>query len=209
MRIVLFLCSCLVITFLLARPARPESHRQHNEGSAQIRTFRGIFAALDSLATTDGIRFGLEALDDACEANATLQVDLADKNIPQVLNQFTNRCPAYTWSLGDSVYDVFPKGQDQLAEMNIALYYVRDATADNNSDAIDQLPELREWLALHNARRREFLGGRRSNSTRRITLDLPASSFRSVLNHVITSLGDSYWMISHYGPGGRDIGIYL
>ena len=172
------------------------------------KTFTGMFPALDALATAHNVRFGLEVFDDGSD-RGTISLDLSDE-VPGILDDLVRQRPRYQWNLDKGVYDITLKGASKgLSETNIALYYVRDATADENSDELDRLPEFRDWLALHNATRRELLTGRRSASNQKINLQLNPASLRSVLNEIINGLGDPHWMILHYGDKMQFVGIYF
>lgn len=202
----------ILLALLLVPGSLPRAGPRQQHGAranASANEFRGIFPALDALAAACKVRFGLEVLDDASD-RGTVSLNLSCDDVPRTLNNIVMQRPGYEWAFDGGTYDIYPKDTDKrLSDLNVALYYVRDATADDNSDALDQLPEFRDWLGVHNARRRELLLGRRSQSVRRINLQLNAVPLRLVLNAITKALGDPHWMILHYGDKMRFVGIYF
>jgi len=200
------LTSCLILasSLVLAEAAC-------GTGSEQI--FTKIDLALQAFQQNYKVPTGIEYAEADAENsdNAPITVDFSSKDPGVVFRSMASQKPAYVWNLEDGVYELYPKSPpDRVSDMTIALYYVKDATPQEASDALTRLPELQLWLSEHHATRSEIMHGPRwgvDPDRTRISLELHNVPLRAILNQLFRKVGSSGWGISRWGDKKQFLAI--
>lgn len=172
-------------------------------------SFPSMSTAIDAIATKYNVRVGVEYAQDDSDRFA-IAVDLSTPNPVAAFNSLIAQKPEYTWSLSEGVYDLHPKSRSgSLLDVNIQTFSLNRATPEQISVTIDNLPEVKTWLATHHVRRRELdMGSTSGASAPRITLSLSDITVRTILNRIILESGRTRWTVIRYGNKGQYIGIY-
>lgn len=106
---------------------------------------------------------------------------------------------------------MYPKSAtDSLLEVRIRAFAVNNATPEEISAAIGNLPEVREWLSKHHVQRRELeTGARWGKSDGRTSLKVDNLPLRSLLNRVVLETGRANWIVVRYGNKAEHVAIYI
>ena len=167
------------------------------------QTFPNIPIGLSTLQQTYHISTGFE------KANADsrpLTLDLSGKDVARVFDALVVRHPDYVWNLRDGVYDLYPRRQDgSLSQMGVANFLLANAIPVEAEEALFNLPEVKDWLLRHHARRnmaKEGSGlgpgpGGPFPEPKRTSLSLRNVELRSILNQLISKFDRSQWIIGH------------
>jgi hypothetical protein len=174
------------------------------------QTFPTLTSALDAMGLRYKVHFGLEySQNDQDKTPITL--DLSADNVNSVLNDLIGQKPEYQWSIRDGVYDLFPKQNlVSLLDAQIRFFSIENASLKEASKAIDELPEVRDWLAKQGVTRRELeLGSSNQSPDLRVSLTLTGVTLRCVLNRLVKVMGGVDWIVVRYGEKQQYIAIYL
>src|SRR5712692_10126238 len=184
-----------IITLLLARQA--------STFAQSTQSFPNISIGLYTLGQTYHISTGVEM----ANADPTpLTLDLSGKDVAHVFDALVVRNPGYVWNLRDGVYDLYPGRQDgSLSQLSITNFLLANATREQAQEALFNLPEVKDWLLRHRARRNmagewSALGpgpGGPFPEPKRISLSLSNVELRTILNQLITKFDRPQWIIGH------------
>ena len=136
----------------------------------------------------------------------------AQQNFPtvQTLNHLVEQRPEFVWKqLSDGTCDLYPNAKDNLSDLMLKNYAVKDATLAEASRALNSLPEFQSWLSTRKVTRREFQTGPSWNPDQRMALDLTDVPLRTVLNKLIKTFDLTNWTIARYGDKKEYIAIYF
>src|ERR1700674_2286043 len=115
------------------------------------QTFTDISIGLDALRRTYHISTGFEV---ASADTTPFTLDLSGKDVARVFDALIVRNPNYVWTLRDGVYDLYPGRQDgSFSQLSIANFLLANATPEQAQEALFNLPEVKNWLLRHRARR--------------------------------------------------------
>jgi hypothetical protein len=183
-------------------------------GHAQsVHSYQNINIAMQAIRQAHGVLTGLEipATDEANKKPVTF--DPSGRDIARVFDSVVARRPAYSWSLNDGVYDVYPKQQgESLSRLNVAAFVLTDSTLDEAQAALFNLPEVKEWLTAHHAARG---GGGAGHSglgpgpagpfpqPKRVSLTVTNVRLYTILNQLISKFGRTQWIIGHVPVEGQ------
>src|SRR4029077_12287469 len=156
------------------------------------------------------IPIGLE-ISDTDPDNTPIVLDLPAKNPEAVFESIALQRPVYQWKLEGGVYELYPKAvPDRISDMSIALYFIKDATPQEASDAITRLPELQRWLSDHHSMRSDILSGPRWGvhpEQTKISLELHNVTISAILNKLFSTVGGNGWTISRWGDKNQFLAI--
>ena len=182
-------------------------------GHAQsVHSYQNINIAIQAIRQAHDVLTGLEipATDEANKNPVTF--DPSGQDIARVFDSVVARRPAYSWSLKDGVYDVYPKQQgESLSQLNVAAFVLTDSTLDEAQAVLFNLPEVKGWLAAHHAARGG--GGEYSGlgpgpagpfpQPKRVSLTVTNVRLYTILNQLISRFGRTQWIIDHVPGEGQ------
>lgn len=178
--------------------------------SAPPQTFPTLNEALDTIAAKYKTHVGLEYAPND-QDSTPVSLNLSAATIDPVLNELIHQKPGYVWTSERGVYDIRPKSnRDSILDVVVKTYSVNNATPEQASKAISELPEVREWLAKRRVTRRELeTAPPHETPGIRISLNLSGVTLRAVLNSLVQQFGRSNWIALRYGNNEQYIAIYL
>lgn len=183
---------------------------QEPHGVRAVQTFPTMSAALDAVRAKYGVHTGLEYAAGDTD-RLPISLDFAPPVAGVVFDSLAAQKPGYVWKLEDGVYDVYPKlTTDSILDVRIREFAVQNATPEEVSTAIENLPEVQEWLRKHHVQRNELeTGPRWAKSDPRTSLTVRGVALRSVLNRLVQAMGRENWFVVRYGEHEGYIGIYI
>ena len=166
------------------------------------------------LAIQYDVPIGVEgpSTEDSQEIADDTRMEIKEGNVEQVLNAFVAVNPHYEWNQTDSAINVSPVvNKEPLLDVVLRDFKVRNATAGEIVVAIVQSPEVAAKLAeisltldsttpLPIAPRKE---------RPQFTLELHNISVRQILNHIIRTTSNRYWLVYRTGTNHQFIAIRL
>ncbi len=200
---------CRTLILLLTALASGTLQTKRCEAS---QSFSQIDLALQATREAYKISTGFEEVVGDSDKNPIV-VDLSGDNIGKVFDSIVSQKPKYTWHLEDGVYDLYPKEErDRVTGLGVALYYVKDASSQEASEAVSRLPEFKLWLSEHHATRSEIVSGNRWSTAAqnaKVSIELHNVPLRTVLNHLIAAVGDSGWTVFRWGDNMQLLALYF
>ena len=177
---------------------------------AQAETFATLTDAQDAITQKYRVRIGLEYAPNDSDRTPII-LDLSSDRIEPVLSQLVTQKSQYMWKLEDGVYDVYPKSNSgSILDVGIGAFKITNASLRQVSDAIDQLPEVKDWLAKQRVSRRELqVGPSTVTPISEVTFMVNNVTLRSLLNRLIGEFGIMEWIVERYGDAQQYIGIYM
>jgi hypothetical protein len=181
----------------------------------QPETFPDWFHALRAVQDHYHLLVGVEILpSDISDPNLTpIRVDFSEKDVSLVFNSLVTQRPAYMWSMDNGFYDVYPRTKNEsLAGLSIGGYLITEASPEEASDALSNLPEVQRWLSEHKTRRVQLLNEtdtRFRKAKMKASLSLKNVPLSTVLNQLTQLYGNRFWRITHDGGRGETVGIYF
>ena len=180
------------------------------------RTFSSLGLALEAIRQTFSVPTGFENVPGDLD-KTPVTLDLSAGNVAHVFDALVAQRQAYAWNLRDGVYDIFPKKKDEsFGQLTVPNYIVADATLREALGAIDQTPQVQQWLSRHHERRADLITGRglmpprgappQPDTRPRVSLSLKNALVRTILNETYGNLGGTHWVIWHQK---QDISIFI
>jgi hypothetical protein len=174
-------------------------------------SFPTMSGAIDGIASNYKVSVGIEYATNG-EDRTPITLDLSLLQPATALDSLVAQKPGYTWNFDHGVYDVYPKEHNgSILDLKIRMFSVHEATPQEISAAIDELPEVKQWMGKNQVRRGEFQvnGSRWDPSDRRVSLTIRGSTLRSILNRIVVETGRTRWTVGRDGDNAESIGIYI
>ena len=169
-------------------------------GPCKFQTF-GADDATRKIADCAKIPIGVEYVF-IHEIERTISIDFGGGTAAELMNQFAQQAPEYSWKDDGTVIHVFQKAAHvPIADVLMAYPGAQQKTRQEIWEDIQNRPEINRWMETFRCDRQELMSGTEfSQNNDRITVEPGQLTLAQLLDAVIIKSGDNHWVISLSRP---------
>ena len=178
---------------------------------SDVRVNECLLSAVGRLSQQYRIVIGAEDLLPRC---SSVEVNLKAGTLADLFDLLVSKEGLYNWKYQDGVVIFYGRsGTPVIADLYIRHFGARDVTRSQMYSALDDVPEITNWLNVNNCQRRELFSivGGVNEEKEHYSLFADEVSLSNLLSRMAAETRSYYWTIHQYtDPDGKcRVQIYL
>ncbi len=217
----MFRANTIAVAFLLlhtvsnSQVSKPAHAARVDPLTRQVRNYQNtaydFLTALDDFALKCGVPTGIDL--ELPVKHRSISVNVSRGTVVDVLNTIVAQEPSYKWAKVNGVVNVMPEeNPNNMLDLRIASFHVRNADSSGIHAAIVSLPEVKEWLEQNHLTERtpnytDIIVGKNRYVMPRLSLDLHNMTLREISNRILTSRRFHSWVVARWGEKNQYLSI--